>query len=86
MKVSLIFLAAALSITAASAAPHKPIVPAKDEGVHRCNVNLWPGFSATPCRVPAGVTNYNDCFNLVLKLGWRSSDAWWYCGSVHFKN
>ena len=86
MKVSLLLLAAVLSITAANAGPHKPAAEAAVEPVNRCNVNLWPGFSATPCKAPPGVTNYNDCSNLVRKIGGNDREVWWYCSSIHFKS
>jgi hypothetical protein len=91
MKTSLLFLTAVVSIAslaAVNAAPHKPVAPVKDDpvNINRCNVNLWPGFSATPCRPPPGVTTYGECQSLVLKAGWTSSETRWYCSSVHFKN
>ena len=88
MKAALLFAAGltVLSIAAVNAAPDKPIVSAQDEGVHRCNVNLWPGLSATPCRPPPGVTTYTDCTKLVRDRGWDPSASWWYCSSIHFKS
>ncbi|MBV9561388.1 MAG: hypothetical protein JOY90_13210 [Bradyrhizobium sp.] len=86
MKVSLLLLAVALSMTAADAGPRKPVVAVKDEAVHRCNVNLWPGLSATPCRPPPGVSNYAGCYDYALKLGFRDNEIWWYCSSVHFQS
>jgi hypothetical protein len=75
-----------LSIAAVNAAPRKPVVPVKDDGVNRCNVNLWPGYSATPCRPPPGIEHYGDCLDLVKKSGWTASESSWYCSSVHFKS
>lgn len=88
MKASLLFLvtvASIASMAAVNAAPRTSAAPVKDDAVNRCNVNLWPGFSATPCRPPPGVTTYGECQALVLKTGWTSSEARWYCSSVHFK-
>jgi hypothetical protein len=89
MKASLFFLAAALSvasIAAVNATPRTPAIPETDPvNINRCNVNLWPGFSATPCRPPPGVTTYGQCQDVVMKTGWTSSEARWYCSSVHFK-
>ncbi len=87
MKASLLFLATGVSIAsmaAANAAPRTSAALLKDDGVNRCNVNLWPGFSVTPCRAPPGVTTYGECQALALKIGWTSSEARWYCSSVHF--
>jgi hypothetical protein len=89
MKASLVFLATVVSIAslaAVNAAPHhKPVKPVKDDAVNRCNVNLWPGLSATPCRPPPGVKTYGECQALVLKNGWTLAETNWYCSSVHFK-
>jgi hypothetical protein len=74
----------ALSMTAVNAGPRKPVVAVKDDAVNRCNVNLWPGFSATPCRPPPGVTSYIGCTDFVRDRGWDPRAAWWYCGSVQF--
>ncbi len=68
MKASSFLLAAVLSLTAANAAPHKPAVQANADGPNRCNVNLWPGLSATPCRPPPGVTTYSECSNWVRSM------------------
>jgi hypothetical protein len=89
MKTSLFFLATVVSVAsvaAVNAAPRAPATPPTDPvNINRCNVNLWPGFSATPCRPPPGVTNYGDCLSLVLKNGGNNSEGRWYCSSVHFK-
>jgi hypothetical protein len=86
MKASLLLLAAVLSVTAANAAPRKPVVPAVADEHNRCNVNLWPGLSAVPCRPPPGVTTYGECSRLVRERGWGPGESWWYCSSVHFKS
>ena len=88
MKTSLLVLASVLSIASiavANAAPHKPVVVAKDDAVHRCNVNLWPGFSATPCQPPPGISNYGACLSFTMDKGWTNAEGRWYCSSVHFK-
>lgn len=90
MKASLLFLATVVSIAslaAVNATPqHKPVKPVKDDGVNRCNVNLWPGLSATPCRPPPGVTTYGECQARGMKYGWTFAETNWYCSSVHFKS
>ncbi len=95
MKAALLFASVltVLSIAAVDAAHrkpdaarHKPVVAVKDDAVNRCNVNLWPGLSATPCRPPPGITSYTDCTKLVHDKGGSASDGWWYCSSVHFKS
>ena len=90
MKVASLFVTGpalvALSMTAVNAGPRKPAVPVKDEAINECNVNLWPGFSATPCKAAPGVTNYSDCTKYGRDRGWDARDTWWYCSSVHFKS
>jgi hypothetical protein len=90
MKASLLFLATVVSvasIAAANAAPRTATAPYAPDpvNINRCNVNLWPGFSATPCHAPPGVTTYGDCLSLVLKIGGTNSEGRWYCSSVHYK-
>ena len=88
MKASLLFLATVMSvasIAAVNAAPRTAAPPADPVNINRCNVNLWPGFSATPCRPPPGVTTYGQCQDTVMKTGWTAAEARWYCSSVHFK-
>ncbi len=89
MKASLLFLATVVSvasIAAVNAAPRTAAAPQRDPvNLNRCNVNLWPGFSATPCYPPPGVTTYGQCQDTVMKTGWTSAEARWYCSSVHFK-
>ena len=89
MKASLLFLATVVSvasIAAVNAAPRAPAAYAPDPvNLNRCNVNLCPGFSATPCRPPPGVTTYGQCQDMVMKTGWTAAETRWYCSSVHFK-
>jgi hypothetical protein len=90
MKASLLLLATIVSfvsIASANAAPRTPATPPEDPvNINRCNVNLWPSFSATPCRPPPGVTTYGQCQDVVMKTGWTSGEARWYCSSVQFKS
>ena len=95
MKAALLFacVLTVFSIAAVNAAHrkpdtahHKPVVAVKDEAVNRCNVNLWPGLSATPCRAPPGITTYADCLKFVHDKGAYGMESWWYCSSVHFKS
>jgi len=89
MKASLFVLATVVSVAslaAVNATPRASAAPPTDPvNINRCNVNLWPGFSATPCRPPPGVTTYGQCQDLVMKAGWTSAETRWYCSSVHFK-
>ena len=90
MKASLLFLATIVSVAsmaAVNAAPRTAAAPYAPDpvNINRCNVNLWPGFSATPCHPPLGVTTYGECQALVIKAGWTAAETRWYCSSVHFK-
>jgi hypothetical protein len=77
-----------VSIAAVNAAPRKPVAEPKADvvNINRCNVNLWPGLSATPCHPPPGIEHYADCLALTLKGGWAPAEGRWYCSSVHFKS
>jgi hypothetical protein len=85
MKASLL-LVASLAVTVISAAPAnadwRQTSPSSPE---RCNGGNWPTFSPT-CRNLGKFKTYAECLEGGAKIGWRSSDNWWFCSSLGFKN
>ena len=51
----------------------------------KCSVTTWPNVSPVQCMKPRA-RNYVECTENVLKGGNRSSDAWWWCSNLGFKN
>jgi len=70
--------------TSASDAPvYGRVAPAGTTS--KCSVTTWPNVSPVQCMKPRA-RNYVECTENVVKNGNRSSDAWWWCSNLGFKN
>lgn len=85
MKASLLLVASltftVLSIASANA-DWRNTSPSSPE---RCNAGSWP-VPSTTCRNIGKYKTYAECVEGGLKHGFRSTDMWWFCSSLGFKN
>ncbi len=51
----------------------------------RCSGTNWPMLSTHQCHDRTSYTSYVECTKKTTEIGWRSSDAWWWCSNLGLK-
>ena len=88
MKASILLLAGlalAMSLTAPIHAGKVNTVTPVAVDNSKCSGTSWPTLSSGQCHDRNGYSSYAECQKKATELGWRSTDAWWWCSTLGLK-